>query len=211
MIHGAHSEAGKQWIQPCYDELDEGRIEALLQALDRRGPEYEPNAPNTFGTIATAYVTRISCSRSMYSHRRCRDRTQSRHRHPAQACRHALDRVWRQTPSSPSVAQNPADGSKISGAPLGPNEVRRVTNPKSGLHPTQLPQHRVSQRRSAKPVGSPRLSWCRLCQSLFRCEWPEGELRKPQLENRELDAQEFLRVGVHVLDERIQLARGPVQ
>jgi hypothetical protein len=41
IIYGANSEERKQWIQQRYDELDEGRIEPLLQALDQRGPEYE--------------------------------------------------------------------------------------------------------------------------------------------------------------------------
>ena len=41
LIHSANSEARRQWIQRRYDELDEGRIEPLLQALDQRAPEYD--------------------------------------------------------------------------------------------------------------------------------------------------------------------------
>jgi hypothetical protein len=41
IVYAANSEERKQWIQQRYDELDEGRIESLLQALDQRGPEYE--------------------------------------------------------------------------------------------------------------------------------------------------------------------------
>jgi hypothetical protein len=35
------SEPGKKWIQRRYDELDEGRMKSLLQALDRQAREYE--------------------------------------------------------------------------------------------------------------------------------------------------------------------------
>ena len=35
------SEQGKKWIQRRYDELDEGRMKSLLQALDRHAPRYE--------------------------------------------------------------------------------------------------------------------------------------------------------------------------
>jgi len=41
IIHSANSEERRQWIQQRYDELDEGRIEPLLQALDQRAPEYD--------------------------------------------------------------------------------------------------------------------------------------------------------------------------
>ena len=41
IIHRANSEERRQWIQQRYDELDEGRIEPLLQALDQRAPEYD--------------------------------------------------------------------------------------------------------------------------------------------------------------------------
>ena len=35
------SESGKEWIQQRYDELDEGRMQSLLKALDRHAPQYE--------------------------------------------------------------------------------------------------------------------------------------------------------------------------
>ena len=35
------SEPGKEWIQRRYDDLDEGRMQSLLQALDRHAPQYE--------------------------------------------------------------------------------------------------------------------------------------------------------------------------
>jgi hypothetical protein len=35
------SEPGKKWIQRRYDELDEGRMKSLLQALDRHAPKYQ--------------------------------------------------------------------------------------------------------------------------------------------------------------------------
>jgi hypothetical protein len=41
IIHSANSEERRQWIQQRYDELDEGSIEPLLQALDQRAPEYD--------------------------------------------------------------------------------------------------------------------------------------------------------------------------
>jgi hypothetical protein len=41
IVHSANSEERRQWIQLRYDELDEGRIEPLLQALDQRAPEYD--------------------------------------------------------------------------------------------------------------------------------------------------------------------------
>jgi len=41
LIHSANSEERRQWIQRRYDELDEGRIEPFLQALDQRAPEYD--------------------------------------------------------------------------------------------------------------------------------------------------------------------------
>jgi Uncharacterised protein family (UPF0236) len=35
------SEQGKKWIQRRYDDLDDGRMKSLLQALDRHAPKYE--------------------------------------------------------------------------------------------------------------------------------------------------------------------------
>jgi hypothetical protein len=41
IIYSANSEERRQWIQQRYDELDEGRIEPLLQALDQRALQYD--------------------------------------------------------------------------------------------------------------------------------------------------------------------------
>jgi len=40
IIYG-DSEQGRKWIQRRYDELDEGRLKSLLQALDRQASQYE--------------------------------------------------------------------------------------------------------------------------------------------------------------------------
>jgi hypothetical protein len=41
IVHSANSEERKLWIQQRYDDLDEGRIETLLQALDQQAPAHE--------------------------------------------------------------------------------------------------------------------------------------------------------------------------
>jgi hypothetical protein len=41
LIYGAASKPGAQWIQRRYNELDEGRLDALLKALLRHGSHYE--------------------------------------------------------------------------------------------------------------------------------------------------------------------------
>ena len=40
-VHGAGTEEFQKWIQHRYDELDEGHLESLLEALDGHAPNYE--------------------------------------------------------------------------------------------------------------------------------------------------------------------------
>lgn len=41
LIYGAASKQGEQWIRRRYDELDEGRLDALLKALLRHAPQHK--------------------------------------------------------------------------------------------------------------------------------------------------------------------------
>ena len=118
-IYGAGSELGEHWAKQRRDELDEGKIGDILAAL-----RVHKHA-NDEARKCLAYVIRNQ-NRMRYPqfrgaglvclYRSRRGRLQSRHRHPAQTCRHALDRRRGRRHHRAALAASLAAASQTSGS-----------------------------------------------------------------------------------------------